>query len=61
MTLVKICGITDVADAEAAIAAGADALGLNFVSSSPRRIELAAARAISAAAAGRAVRASSAC
>lgn len=33
---VKICGITRTEDARAAAAAGADALGLNFVAQSPR-------------------------
>lgn len=34
----KICGITRAADAEAAVAAGADALGFNFHRTSPRWI-----------------------
>jgi phosphoribosylanthranilate isomerase len=35
-TWVKICGITRVGDAEAAVEAGADAIGINFVARSPR-------------------------
>jgi tryptophan synthase beta subunit len=56
MTLVKICGVTSLADAELAIEAGADAIGLNFVPGTPRALDSAAGRAISAAIAGRAVR-----
>ena len=39
-TRVKICGITNLADAQAAVAAGADVLGLNFYEGSPRHVSL---------------------
>ena len=42
----KICGITRAADAEAAVAAGADALGFNFHRASPRWVEPTVARDI---------------
>jgi phosphoribosylanthranilate isomerase len=38
MVRVKICGITSLADAQQAVEAGADALGLNFWSGSVRRV-----------------------
>ena len=43
---VKICGITNMADAHAAVAAGADALGFVFHRSSPRCVEVEAAKHI---------------
>ena len=46
MTLIKICGITNLEDARAAIAAGADMLGFNFYRPSPRFIEPSQAREI---------------
>lgn len=43
---IKICGITNLEDARAAVAAGADALGFVFHAASPRHISPDAARAI---------------
>lgn len=43
---VKICGITNLEDAELAIQAGADAIGLNCISSSPRAVTGGVAREI---------------
>ena len=43
---VKICGITRVEDARAAIAAGADMIGLNFYGKTPRFVDVDRAREI---------------
>jgi len=43
---IKICGVTDVGDALAAVQLGADALGLNFYSPSPRCVQRETAREI---------------
>lgn len=45
-THIKVCGITNVPDALAAVEAGADFLGLIFVPESPRSIHLEAARQV---------------
>lgn len=49
---VKFCGITHPDDARAAIDAGADLIGLNFVPGTPRCLPLAEAEAIAEAVAG---------
>lgn len=45
-TRIKICGITSLTDAQAAVAAGADALGFVFYPPSPRAVSPAQAREI---------------
>jgi len=46
MTKVKVCGITNLVDAEKALEFGADALGFNFYPPSPRCIAPGEARAV---------------
>ena len=46
-TRVKICGVTNVADAQAAAEVGADMIGLNFYEKSPRYLTVAQAVEIS--------------
>ena len=46
-TRVKICGVTNVADAQAAVGAGADMIGLNFYEQSPRHVTISQAAEIS--------------
>lgn len=44
---IKVCGVTNVADAIACVELGVSAIGLNFVPASPRFVDVATARAIS--------------
>jgi phosphoribosylanthranilate isomerase len=46
VTRVKICGVTSVEEARASVEAGADSVGVNFVASSIRCIDVDTARAI---------------
>src|ERR1700690_916462 len=46
MTWVKICGMTNLEDAEIAVDAGADALGFVFYEKSPRKIDVETTRKI---------------
>ena len=46
MTRIKICGVTSVGQALECAEAGADSLGVNFVASSPRRVDVEIARSI---------------
>jgi len=50
---IKICGVADPEDALAAVDAGADLIGVNFVPGSPRRVEIQVAEAICEAVANR--------
>lgn len=49
---IKVCGITTVEDARAAVEAGVDLIGLNFVPGSPRKLEIADAIEIAESVAG---------
>jgi len=51
--IVKVCGVTTAADADACAALGVDWIGLNFVPGSPRCIDVATALGIHAAVRGR--------
>jgi phosphoribosylanthranilate isomerase len=55
VTRVKICGITSDSQARACVEAGADAIGVNFVPSSPRRVDEETAHAVVRAVNGRAL------
>jgi phosphoribosylanthranilate isomerase len=55
-SLVKICGLNSIEALDAALAAGADLVGFVFYPRSPRHLELAEARALSARAKGKALR-----
>jgi phosphoribosylanthranilate isomerase len=52
-TWIKICGVTLPADVELVHKAGADAVGLNFIPRSPRRVDISTARELAAVARGK--------
>jgi phosphoribosylanthranilate isomerase len=52
---IKVCGITDIEDAEACLALGVSAIGLNLVPSSRRVVDVSTARAIARHVSGRAI------
>ncbi len=54
MTSIKVCGLRSPEDAVACIEAGVDTLGLNFWPGTPRHVDVATARRIADAVAGRA-------
>ncbi|HEX2639412.1 MAG TPA: phosphoribosylanthranilate isomerase [Pyrinomonadaceae bacterium] len=54
MTKIKICGITNLEDAKAAVRFGADQIGLNFYPQSPRYVTVEQARRIAETVASRA-------
>src|SRR5947209_1170936 len=47
--IIKVCGVTSIADAHMAVDAGANALGFNFYSGSPRYLTISEARKIAVA------------
>lgn len=49
MFRIKICGVTTAADARLVAESGADAVGLNFVTGSPRKLSVDVARGVAAA------------
>jgi len=55
VTRIKICGVTSVEQALSCAEAGADAVGVNFVASSPRRVDPDVARLIARAVGDRAL------
>ena len=52
---IKVCGVTNVADARMCVEEGVDAIGVNFVQSSARCVDVAQAREIADAILGKAL------
>ncbi|HXX65946.1 MAG TPA: phosphoribosylanthranilate isomerase [Polyangiaceae bacterium] len=55
MTRIKICGVTSIEQAIGCVERGADAIGVNFVPSSPRCVDIPSAKAIALAVGSRAL------